>query len=181
MWSTSGILRDHLSFKSHISKVKTKRASSLFIFTKIRQLIPRQISWSLYHSMFKSHLTYCLLLWGNTHPSYLQPLNVVHNKFLRNLLFLPSCTPSSLLYKQASVLPLSSIYKYLAAIMIYKFFNLPHTIPLTMHNHNTFQISSRIHDHSTRARQRIQNSLPFTKHFKPQTKPNLYFGSYNLG
>jgi len=81
------IIDQHLSFKSHIIKVKGKLASSLFVLIKIRHKIPLQIAWSLYHSIFKSHLTYCLLVWGNAHPTYLQPLNVLHNKFLRNLLF----------------------------------------------------------------------------------------------
>jgi len=118
------------------------------VFSKIRHLIPTQIAWVLYHSIFKSHLTYCLLIWGNTHPTYLQPLNVIHNKFLRSLLFLPKRTPNSLLYLQASALPIQSLYKYHVAIMIFKFFNLPSTLPpalLTL-----FQPLSQRHTHSTR-------------------------------
>jgi len=142
------IIDQHLTFKSHIFKVKNKLASSLFIFTKIRHQVPNQIAWSLYHSIFKPHLTYCLLVWGNTHASYLHPLNVLHNKFLRNLLFLPNRTSSSMLYHQASVLPLQSLYKFFVAIVIYKFFNLPDTLPPTIQS--IFQASSHMHNHSTR-------------------------------
>jgi len=114
----------------------------------VRHLIPTQIAWSLYHSLFKSHLTYCLLVWGNAHPTYLQPLNVLHNKFLRTLLFLPNRTSSTLLYKQASCLPLHNIYKFLVAVIVYKFLNLPHTLPPTYQNF--FQISGQIHNYATR-------------------------------
>lgn len=143
------IIDQHLSFKSHIAKVKSKLASSLYIFTDIRHLIPTHIAWSIYHSLFKSHLTYCLLVWGNTHPTYLQPLNVLHNKFLRILLFLPKRTSTLLLYQQAACLPIHCLYKYLVATVIYKFLNLPHTLPPTYRNF--FQISTQMHNHSTRA------------------------------
>ena len=143
------IIDQHLTFKAHIAKVKAKLVSSLFVFTKVRHLIPLQIAWSLYHSTFKAHLTYCLLIWGNSHSSYLQPLNVLHKKFLRTLLLLPNRTPSLSLYRQASSLQIQGLFKYFAAILIYKLFNLPHTLPPTIRN--IFHISSQIHNHSTRA------------------------------
>ena len=138
-----------MSFKNHIAKVKNKLASSLFIFAKIRHVIPLSIAWSLYFSTFKSHLLYCLILWGNSHSIYLQPLNILHNRFLRNLLFLPSRTPTHLLLKQASALTISDLYKYSVAILIYKFINLPHTLPLSLNN--LFHRSSQIHNYHTRA------------------------------
>jgi len=123
------IIDQHLSFKSHIAKVKGKLASSLYILSKVRHTIPLQIARSLYHSTFKVHLSYCLLIWGNSHPTYLHPLNVLHNKFLRCLLLLPKRTSTPSLYQQSSYLPLPYLYKFLVSIMIYKFINLPNPYP----------------------------------------------------
>jgi len=88
-------------------------------------------------------------VWGNTHSTYLQPLNILHNKFLRTLLFLPKRTPVTSLYQQAACLPLNYLYKFQVAILIYKFLNLPHTVPPAFLNF--FQITAHVHDHLTRA------------------------------
>ena len=141
-------LDNHLTFKGHIAKVKSKLNSSLFVFSKIRHAIPLKIAWSIYHSTFKSHITYCLLIWGNALSSHLQPLNVLHNKFLRTLLFLPARTSTSTLYLRADALPITSLYKFFVAILIYKFVHLRNTLPPALYT--LFRLSSQIHPHSTR-------------------------------
>jgi len=145
-----GVIFDqHLTFRSHLSKLKGQLASALFIFSKIRHLIPLSIAWSLYYSLFYSHLSYCLLVWGNTHSSYLNPLNVLHNKFIRTLLYLPKRTPTSSIYLQTSLLPIESLYKYFVAIFIFKFLNFPHLLPPALLS--LFLTSSRMHIYVTRA------------------------------
>jgi hypothetical protein len=144
------IIDQDLNFKSHIQHIKKKLSSSLFIFTKIRFKIPLTIAWYLYHSIFKSHLIYCLLIWGSSCISHLQPINILHNKFLKTLLFLPRRTPTALVYSQACVLSLSNLYSYFCAMLIYKFINLPQLIPNTLTTTFTTLLSTL--SHLTRAR-----------------------------
>jgi len=73
---------------------------------------------------------------------------VLQNKFLRCLLFTPKRTPTIEIYQHFSILPLNKLYKYSVAIFIYKFINLPSTLPPTVRS--IFQTSSSIHNYSTR-------------------------------
>jgi hypothetical protein len=97
--------------------------------------------------MFKSHLTYCLTLWGSTCPAYIEPINILHNKFLKQVLLLPQRTNTSILYRQSSTLTLSNLYRFHVALLIFKSIHYPSTFPKTRlslfsplqfcHNHNT--------------------------------------------
>jgi len=140
---------EDISFKSHTAQLKKKLSSSLFIFNKIRYKLPMTIAWSLYHSLFKSHLIYCILIWGHSHTSYLQPINTLHNKFLKTLLFLPMRTPTNQVYSQASVLSLPQLYQLFSALFVYKFINHPHLIPNSLNS--IFTPLTSTHSHHTRA------------------------------
>jgi hypothetical protein len=77
------IIDENLSFKDHIIKVKKKLSISLFVLAKIRDNISLSIAVQLYYSLFESHLTYCNLLWGNSFTTYLHPLQVLQDKYLK--------------------------------------------------------------------------------------------------
>ena len=143
------IIDQDLTFKSHILQMQKKLSSSLFIFAKITYRIPLTIAWSLYHSLFKSHLIYCILIWGNSCRSYLHPINILHNKFLKTLLFLALRTPTSQVYSQASVLSLTLLYYYFSALFICKSINYPQLIPCTLSS--MFTPLTATHSHLTRA------------------------------
>ena len=137
---------ENLTFKTYCSVIRRKLASSVFIFSKIRHKIPLSSAWSLYHSLFKSHLAYCITIWGNTCDSFLHPLNVLHNKFLRTLLCVPRSTHVPTLYTKASALTLANLYIFSIAILIYKYFNLPALLPPTLNS--IFNPTSAIHSYS---------------------------------
>jgi hypothetical protein len=139
----------NLSFKSHIASLRKKLASSLFIFARIRYNLPSVTARLLYNSLFKSHLTYCTSIWGNACPTYLHPIHILHNKFLKNLLLLPKKTNTIVLYKQAAVLTLSNLYKYAILLIIFKFFHNCNNFPSSLST--LFSTVSQQHTHSTRS------------------------------
>jgi len=123
--------------------------SSLFVFSKIRYKIPLSTGWSLYYSIFYSHLIYCISIWGNSCTTHLHPINVLHNKFLKSLLCLPRKTSSSLLYTGSSTLSLHNLYLYSIATIIYKFTYFPSSLPSTITT--LFNPITDVHSHSTRS------------------------------
>jgi hypothetical protein len=147
---TLGVILDqNLTFKSHLVQIKKKLASFLFIFNQIRHKIPNYVAWHLYHAIFKSHLIYCILIWGHSCSTYLYPLNTLHNRFLKSLLYLPVRTPTALVYEKASVLSLVSLYKYFTALLIFKSLYYPSTLPQNLSL--LFKPVNQIHPYQTRA------------------------------
>jgi hypothetical protein len=163
-----GVLIDqNLTFKSHIMNVQKKLSSTLFIFSKIRFKIPLSVAWNLYHSTFKSHLNYCLSVWGNSCPSYLSPLNILHNKILKTLLCLPFRTPTTFIFQQASILTLNNLYLLSVALFLYKFTHLPSIIPPTLHP--IFTPVAQVHSYQTRA---SSSSSLFPQHCSIKSRQN---------
>ena len=126
-----------------------KLASSLYIYTNIRDIIPKHIARNLYFSLFHSHLSYCLLIWGNSRASYLAPINILRHKILKIFLQLPKRTPTTDIYLKASMLPLHELFQLAACKFIYKFLHTPHNFPPALTS--LFKTTSQIHYHSTRS------------------------------
>ena len=59
--------------------------------TKIREFVPLRILKQIYFAFIHSHLTYGIIAWGATYPSYLTPLKSLQieqlNSFLAQLGF----------------------------------------------------------------------------------------------
>lgn len=138
-----------LTWKNHIGSIKKKLASAVFIIQKIRQNLTKQIALTLYNTLFKSHLTYCISIWGNACKSHISPLMILQNKYIKSCLLLPKRTTSNLIYSQAKVLPFSELYKYHLAILVYKIIYTPNSIPESIHQ--LFTLVSQTHLYKTRA------------------------------
>jgi hypothetical protein len=159
-----------LTFKPHIDILKKKLNFSLFILSKLRDKIPNNIAHYLYHSIFETHLSYCITVWGHSCDSYLQPICTLQNKFLKKILYLPYKTHSTPLYKQLSILPLKLLYSLRIVTLIYKFHFIPNSLPLSILN--LFTPIQKSHQHRTRAS--INNHL-FQNAFNSKLKENSIF------
>jgi len=136
-------------WKNDIQYIKKKLASSVFIIQKIRQNLTKNIAITLYNTLFKTHLSYCITVWGCACKSYASPLLVLQNKYIKSCLLLPKRTASHLLYSQARVLPFFELYKYHVAIIVYKLTHIPSSIPESINQ--LFTLVSQAHLHNTRA------------------------------
>lgn len=75
-------LDQNLSFKTHLDNIRKKLSSSLYILIKIRDKISKNLALQLYHSLFETHLNYCVSIWGSSCNAYLHPIQILQNKFL---------------------------------------------------------------------------------------------------
>ena len=144
-----GVSFDHaLSLKPHIEAVRKKLAPALYIYSNIRDVIPKHIARNLYYSLFHSHLMYCILTWGSTFPSHLEAINVLQHKILKVYLELPKRTPTNIVFQKANIPSLSNLFQLAIGKLIYKFIHSPHLLPSTIAS--LFQRASQIHAHATR-------------------------------
>ena len=58
---------------------------SLGILGKLKHIFPGSILEILFHSLIRSYVSYCRIVWMSTFPSLLKPLSKVYNK-ARNLI-----------------------------------------------------------------------------------------------
>ena len=63
-----------LSWIPHINNLHKKLKSASGIICKIRQYIPKAQYKSIYHTLFESHMTYCISVWGGVAKTHLDKL-----------------------------------------------------------------------------------------------------------
>lgn len=64
------LLHQHLNWKAHVENVRSKASRIVGIFHKIKLPVPQNILQSFYYTLVYPHLSYCNILWGNTHLTY---------------------------------------------------------------------------------------------------------------
>ena len=72
-----------LTFNTHREKLARKLSSCSGMLSRIKDNIPASIHKNLYHSLFESHLSYGITVWGGTSNNKFQPLFVAQKKCIR--------------------------------------------------------------------------------------------------
>ena len=57
-------LDEFLNWDFHIKHVRNKLSSAVYALSKIKNILPPHIKYTIYNSLFRSHLEYCLINWG---------------------------------------------------------------------------------------------------------------------
>ena len=141
------IIDNKLTWKSHIKHLRGKLSRSLGILYKLRHLVNKQNLFSVFNSLFLSHLNYGILCWGRSNKSVMKPLTILMNKALRCINF---CGPrehiENFLLKD-HLLQVNEIFKLELAKFMYNYNsnNLPNCF-----NEYFLKINNK-HNYNTRA------------------------------
>ena len=60
------IIDDQLSWEPHITALRRKLSYASATLYRIRDSLPTHLHKDLYHTLFESHLTYCISVWGGS-------------------------------------------------------------------------------------------------------------------
>ena len=77
------IIDDKISWKPHISYLRTKVAKCVGMMKRSCTLLNTNARLLLYHSFIMSYLYYCAEIWGNCYKTHLQPLITLQKKAIR--------------------------------------------------------------------------------------------------
>ena len=77
------ILDDKLSWDAHISSLIKKLRCSTGQLNRIKECVPKHLHKTLYHTLFESHLTYGITVWGGVSKSKLNPIFVAQKHCMR--------------------------------------------------------------------------------------------------
>ena len=100
-----GILIDsNLGWKSQIECIAKKIKGSVGVLSKLRYYVHTNILINLYYTLIYPFLIYCIIVWGNTYPSTIQPLFVLQKKAMRIMTFSEYNEHSSPLFKLLNII-----------------------------------------------------------------------------
>ena len=100
------IIDENLSWKPHISLLLTKLSRATGILSKTRHYLQYKPLVSIYHSLFQSHLNYCIQTFGHVTNENMDKIRKLQNKALRIMHFKNNRDPVLPLFQQSGILPI---------------------------------------------------------------------------
>ena len=79
------IIDENLNWNAHINKLSKKLSCSSGILNSIKDNIPVELYKDIYYTLFESHLTYGITVWGGVKNSKIEPLFKMQKKCIRIL------------------------------------------------------------------------------------------------
>ena len=113
------ILDSKLSWKEHINELTKKLNRSIGMLYKIRHYCPLSIRKTLYFSIFNSHLSYGLPVWGQANQNYLDRVKKIQKKAIRAITFSDYRAHTSPLLKKLEILNLTDLIKLKTASLLW--------------------------------------------------------------
>ena len=153
---------DNLKFQQHVNKVCSKLSRALGILYRLSTVVPPQILLTLYFSMFYSHLTYGITIWGGCGIVNIGRVNRIHRR-ASNLVV------SSFLNIgiDRKLCTFGKIYDYFVALKMYRcIYSDDHT-----YFNNRLLNLQPIHAHSTRFTHSFQYNIP---HYNKSLSHNFF-------
>ena len=154
------ILISQLKWKKHIDVVLSKISKCLGILSKVRHLVPVQLTRLLYLTLVEPYMAYCNIIWCQSKKnSNLDKIFKLQKRYCRLMMFTNFRAPSRPLFSQLKLLNIYQIYKYQLAIYMFKIVHklVPHL------NHQLFSTGSSIHGYDTRFKDALRKHACRTK------------------
>jgi hypothetical protein len=148
-------LDNRVSWKAHVSKIQVKLSKVTGIMNKLKNILPGNILYTLYNSLFLPHLNYGILCW----KSKINQIMKLQKKAVRIITGMKYNSHTDPLFKRLEILKISDICTLQEYSFCYKFEN--GMLPSYFYN-NLFIRNSSIHTQNTRAANDFQ--LPRVKH-----------------
>ena len=142
------ILDNKLSWKFHIFELRKKLNRAIGMLYKLRRIkCNKRILLSLYFSIFQSHLTYGICVWGSAESSLLDKIFLCQKRAIRIVAGLEFLAPTNDAFCDLKILPIGDLFKYnLAGVMWdHDHGSLPSCLSRFFHN------VSDIHSYNTRS------------------------------
>ena len=76
----------YLDWSVHVQSVCKKISSKLFLFRKLKHLLPCNTRLKYFNSMIQPHIDYCLAIYGSPGKEHLKKMHRIHKQFGRAIL-----------------------------------------------------------------------------------------------
>ena len=140
------LLDENVSWKHHLSELSKKLARTCGILSKTRHLLPTNILICLFNSLFMSFLSYGIIVWGQTFPSFIEPIFILQKRAVRTISAQPLYSNSAVIFRDLNLLRLSDVF--ILKLMTFVYESVHKLSPSCFHNF--FKMNFAVHHHNTR-------------------------------
>ncbi len=170
------ILDPFLSWKHHINELTKNLNRAVGMIYKIRCNCTGSVLQSLYFSLFHSHLSYALSIWGTSTDGYLSKLRLLQKRIVRSITFSDFNAHTTPLYKDICILTMKDLFSYTVASLMWDFDHstLPDSLNLMFTRRNEI--------HTRKLRDNNKNKVYTAHRFKNRHGCNSfsYYGALLL-
>ena len=99
-----------LTWKNHILKICNKIKPAIAMLYKLRNTLPAHSLLQIYFSLIHSHISYAILVWGNSPPTHLTNILKLQKKAIRLIANVPPRTSCRPLFKEYRILTVFSLF-----------------------------------------------------------------------
>ena len=79
------IIDEDLTWLPHIHFLTQKLNCQIGALNRIKDFVPRKFHKDLYHTLFESHISYCVSVWGGVSSCKLEPLFIAQKNCVRKI------------------------------------------------------------------------------------------------
>lgn len=116
-------LDSSLSFDKHIQTVTAKITPAVYSIWKLQNVLPLKHRWSMFHALVMSHLQFLVVCWGTTTHKLIEPLQLIQNRAIRNVLKLDQRQNRVEMYTSNNILPIRGLCYQRTAIFVHASLN----------------------------------------------------------
>ena len=114
-------LDEFLNWDHHIKSVINKANSATFALSKLKNFLPDYIKCTIYNSLFKSHIDYGSIVWGNSKCPELGRLQKIQKRAMRYISNSKITAHSDPLFTKYKILKFNDLVEMNQAIFMYKY------------------------------------------------------------
>jgi len=112
-----------LSWKSHITYIKSKIAKTLAILSKIKFILDSKALKILYQCLIVPYMTYCVEIWGNTYKTTIKPILLLQKRAIRLINKTDYYHPTNKLFINSNLLKFYDLVEFKIAKIMFKIIN----------------------------------------------------------
>ena len=151
------ILDNKLDYKNYVKKLPKKLASVNGLIYSIRNYMSPKILKNVYYSLAYSNILQYILIWGALPTSTLNPIQVLQNRIVRNLLPINyQDLHTKEMYEKLDLLNLKQTYHYQLCIFFFKYIDNEYIDVFDF----VLETVSTQHSHATRTRSSYKIPFP---------------------
>jgi hypothetical protein len=166
------IVDERLSWKYHANYVSGRLTSALFALRRTKNLASRDNLLTLYYSLFYSHISYGLILWGSATKTVKNKIIIMQKKAIRLITGSHYNAHTTPLFSELKALKFEDIYELQLGKFIYCLYQ--NNIPKPLQSF--FSINSDTHNYNTRN----LNNPCIPLHKSNVTAMSIFSKSYKL-
>ena len=163
-------LDEFLNWEQHTKYVRGKAASAVYALSRVRNLLPSNIKYIIYNSLFRSFIEYGVIAWGRAKGGDINAIHTLQKKAVRYIDNAKYNTHTDPLFCKFKILKVPDIVDYNCGTFMYKLTN--NLLPTSFYN--TF---TKIRNFERSLNYQLQNTTKKSlQSFPSYTLPKLWNG-----